>query len=239
MTQNTQDYRSLVFVHIPKAAGTTLGRIIERQYSPRSLVGIDARPGPDVFADLTRLSQAQKSQIRCVMGKVPFGAHIHILPPWRYVTMMRKPVDRIISHYFYVLRTPLHYLHEQVVSRHMTLLDYATSGLSGELENDQTRLIAGRDPGDGGEMLRIAKANVREQFTVVGLLERFDESLLLMKKRLGWRNIYYVRECDEGPAGPGCNSGQSPRANCRSKLPPPKAVALNHCAWKARAYFSR
>ncbi|MCL4487100.1 MAG: hypothetical protein M1570_03090 [Chloroflexi bacterium] len=24
-----------------------------------------------------------------------------------------------------------------------------------------------------------------------------------------------------------------------SKLPPPKAVALNHCAWKARAYFSR
>ena len=36
--------------------------------------------------------------------------------------------------------------------------------------------------------------HLRERFAVVGTSDRFDESLLLMAKRLGWRLPYYARQ---------------------------------------------
>lgn len=48
-----------------------------------------------------------------------------------------------------------------------------------------------------GEMtaghLALAKQNLRSGFGVVGLTERFDETLLLARQRFGWRKIFYVR----------------------------------------------
>jgi len=46
------------------------------------------------------------------------------------------------------------------------------------------------------DILEIAKANLREYFSLVGISERFDESLILLKRVLGWRtkDILYVRQ---------------------------------------------
>ena len=41
------------------------------------------------------------------------------------------------------------------------------------------------------QMLKIAKDNIDKHFPVVGLTERFDESLLLIKRQLGWRTCFY------------------------------------------------
>jgi hypothetical protein len=125
--------------------------------------------------------------------------------------MLRDPVDRAISHYYFVLNTPSHYLYNEVTSRNMSLSDCVRSGLSTELTNDQTRLISGvervntrlldgeerRTLRPGGapvttEILETAKKNLQDHFALAGLSGRFDESLLLFKRRLGWRNIYYV-----------------------------------------------
>jgi hypothetical protein len=38
-----------------------------------------------------------------------------------------------------------------------------------------------------------AKENLRTHFSVVGLTDRFDETLLLLRKAYGWRNVTYVR----------------------------------------------
>ena len=43
------------------------------------------------------------------------------------------------------------------------------------------------------DALDCANRNLRANFECVGVVERFDESLLLMKRKLGWRNIYYQR----------------------------------------------
>jgi tetratricopeptide (TPR) repeat protein len=42
-------------------------------------------------------------------------------------------------------------------------------------------------------MLEVALKNVREHFTVLGFTERFDETLLLLERRLGWHRPYYVK----------------------------------------------
>src|ERR687883_2082574 len=69
------------------------------------------------------------------------------------------------------------------------------------VERVNTRLLDGEErrtlrPGPEPvtrEVLEIAKKNLREHFAAVGLFDRFDESLLLFKKVLGWGSIYYVR----------------------------------------------
>ena len=40
-------------------------------------------------------------------------------------------------------------------------------------------------------MLEQAKRNLRENFAVVGIVEEFDKTLLLLKKTFGWKNIFY------------------------------------------------
>jgi hypothetical protein len=124
-----------------------------------------------------------------------YGLHEHLPPPTCYITLLRDPVERAISHYYYVLRRPEHDLHAEVVSRRMSLEEYADRASPAELRDGQTRMIAGL--GDSAplsvEALEIAKEHLTRHFAVAGLTERFDESLLIMQKRFGWRNVFYLR----------------------------------------------
>lgn len=115
--------------------------------------------------------------------------------------MLRHPVDRVISHYYHVLKTPGNILHNEVVSKNMSLRDYVSSAITPQLTNGQTRLISGvervdsitgSDPVSAG-ILEIALRNLRDRVDILGISERFDESLIVFKRRLGWRNTLYVR----------------------------------------------
>jgi Sulfotransferase family len=205
--------QALLFLHIPKAAGSTLRTVIERQFPPEvtfNVIGPDSRKTVKEFIELP---EAQREKIRLVKGHMPYGLHKYLSVPATYITMLRDPVDRIISYYYFVLNSHRHYLHNEVTSRKMSLPEFVRSGLSTELTDDQTRLISGvervntrhldaeerRTLRPGGEpvtseILEVAKKNLRDHFSAVGLFSRFDESLLLFKRRLGWKNIYYVRQ---------------------------------------------
>jgi hypothetical protein len=190
------DSRLLIFLHIPKTAGTTFGRVIRRQYPEGSVVGNDRGLAHVDLEALKALPDERKRTLRVVQGHMPFGVHELFPQPASYVTILRDPVARMISHYKHVLRVKHHYLHDEVVSRGMSLLDYASSGMSPELENGQTKLIAGlaEDVLEATpEDLEAAKRNLREHFILAGLSERFDESLLVLRPALGWKNVTYDR----------------------------------------------
>jgi hypothetical protein len=126
-----------------------------------------------------------------------YGLHEHVPRPSAYLTLLRKPVARAISGYHRVLETPTHRLHEEVAGRKMSLEDYLTSGISLETDNSQARAIAGDVDTPFGEctdeLLRRALGNLDEHFPVVGLTERFDDLLLVLKRTYGWSNLLYVR----------------------------------------------
>ncbi len=65
------------------------------------------------------------------------------------------------------------------------------------IRNEQTRLLAGPFPGKNAvtpdSALTRARHNLAEEIHVVGLTERFDESLLAMKSLLHWRSPRYQR----------------------------------------------
>lgn len=43
-------------------------------------------------------------------------------------------------------------------------------------------------------MLDIAKANIEENFGIVGLQEKFDETLILIRQNLGWKMPFYTKK---------------------------------------------
>jgi len=94
----------------------------------------------------------------------------------------------------YEPRTPGHRHHDQ--AQGMSLEEYVESGLALEMDNSQTRAIAG-DVGTPyrectPEMLETAKRNIAAHFAWVGVTERFDESVVLLERTFGWRDVRYV-----------------------------------------------
>jgi hypothetical protein len=188
-----------IFLHIPKTAGTTMHRIIERQYSQESMVsfGFDAHQS---ILEFKALSRERRAQIRMLKGHMGFGLHRHLPNPAVYFTLMRDPIERVISHYYHILRDPDHYLYPHTQGGRLELADFLKTEVPLMLDNGQTRLVSGVwDKVPFGacdeEVLEIAKNNVDEHFALVGLTERFDETLCMLQDILGWSNdISYVRE---------------------------------------------
>jgi Sulfotransferase family len=194
MIRTTTDAPLLIFVHLPKTAGTTLTRILQRQYGCTAVLELyDSTCGEE----LRTLPGSQISRIQAVIGHFQFGAHVFVSRPSTYITLLRDPVERVISHYYFVRRQPDHYLY--AAAQAMDVREFVTALDSAEPNNDQTRLLAGtmlasHPDADWGRMLNAAKANLRNHFTVVGLVEEFDRSLILMQRALGWRLPLYSRE---------------------------------------------
>ncbi|HEX9617156.1 MAG TPA: sulfotransferase family 2 domain-containing protein [Anaerolineales bacterium] len=184
----------LIFLHLPKAAGSTLARIIERQYGQGNVLRLyESIRGEEVAT----LSPERKENLRALIGHFYFGAHIYVTRPATYITILRDPVQRIISHYYYVRREPSHYLYP--AAQQLSLCEYVIHCGKAEPNNDQTRLLAGSEHAleDGtwsAEMLPAAKVNLRDHFSVVGLVEEFDRSLILFKRVLGWRSPFYIKQ---------------------------------------------
>ena len=49
------------------------------------------------------------------------------------------------------------------------------------------------------DMLVTAKRNLDSWFCMAGVTERFDESMLLLRRSLGWRSCYYLRRNEGRP----------------------------------------
>jgi hypothetical protein len=185
------DREALIFLHIPKTAGTTLNRIIETQYSPFAIYTMDPyriRATPERFK---RLSEERRRRLRVVRGHMLYGIHEFLPQGATYITMLRDPVARVLSAYYFILRRPLNPLHRKVKTEGLTVEDCLR--LFPERHNLQCKFIAGTMDAEIGHerLLEAAKENLTKSFSVVGICERFDESLALIAKRFGWEIPFY------------------------------------------------
>ena len=183
-----QNDRGLIFIHIPKTAGSTLRPIMDRHYPRPVICKLDFLPR-DLDA-LLRLPEQARSRIRVLQGHFPFGLHKHLAVPVDYLTILREPVNRIISMYYWIHGNEEHVLNTLV--RSMSLKDFADSGFE-IVANHQTGLISGLPANSDHQALAVAKKNLQGEITAFGLNERFDESLLLFKQQLGWKHVFYSR----------------------------------------------
>lgn len=181
----------MIFLHIPKTAGTTLNRIIEWQYSPLSIFTLDPYRIRATAERFKTLSEQRRRRFRVVRGHLYYGLHEFLPQGATYITMLREPVARFLSSYYFILRRPLHPLHRKLKRERLGVENYLR--LIPHRHNYQCRLIAGLEGTATGDerLLDIAKENLTKSFSVVGICERFEESLMLTAKTFGWEVPYY------------------------------------------------
>lgn len=186
---------TVIFLHIPKASGTTFHSVLDRMYDKSELFDIRVVNKKLTTQSFIDLPLEDKKKIKMLKGHLHYGIHKHFdaSEDIKYITLLRSPESRIVSHYYYVLSHPGHYLFNQVVGKKMTLLDYALSDLSSELDNGQTRLISGLEEVEinkcNRDMLNTSIDNLQSNFLSFGITEKFDESLVLFQNKLGWTGV--------------------------------------------------
>lgn len=183
----------LLFVHIPKTAGSTLHSILSQQYlRNRTLVTSDPR---DSLIRGGNRSNVEDCPFDLIIGHCPVGMH-EILPTLKYASCVRDPAKRIISHYYHVKASSGHRLHEVIQARKISLKDYVESDLTNEISNGMVRMLSGmRDPIRGEVTEAVfdqALEMVQKHFVFVAVTERFDESVLALRKILGISTPYYI-----------------------------------------------
>ena len=181
---------TLLFMHIPKTAGSSVRHALgncypARQrlylYDPRTLEGA---VWPDRFGGL---STERRSQLRMVMGHFYYGLHIDVPGPARYATVVRDPVDRVVSHYHHY-RTMASDGGESRQSAERRLIVEEGLDLEAwvfdlgrrEADNQMVRQITGRLAEPFGrcpdDMLTEALERIDEHFVEVLVVERLAES---------------------------------------------------------------
>lgn len=151
----------IISLHIPKSAGTSFRHALEHAYGSALWLNY----GDDFSAD------AVPPGTECIHGHIPGNAYRDVFPGHRLITMVRHPVQRVVSNYHHFLTRPdprnlaSRALHELDLS----LLEFAQ--LPG-MRNEACRYVAGRAP---------------EDFDFVGLTERFEDSVALFRSRFDVR----------------------------------------------------
>ena len=194
-----------ILVHMPKASGSTLQEIIQRQYPLAATLDIHGESVETVQSSVDRLRHMPKKnreKIACVKGHIPFGIHRWLPRIPRYVTMLRDPIQRTVSDYFFALNTPGHTLFERLRRYRLSLKDFIVLRDEQGLNDIYCRLLSEAVSWDRladsprtlpPGALGTAKENLERYFAVVGITERFNESLLLMQIAYGWKDVHYER----------------------------------------------
>jgi len=189
-SNNTADAPVVLFLHIPKAGGSTLGEYVYNQCCAPNTS--DDNPlnagvayldygfikGPTLTIPEHVVNLLGRRDLRAVIGHFWFGLHEHIVQPCRYITLLRDPVERVVSLYYFTK-----------LQETMSLEEFARNPPFTEVDNDQTRRIAGVNPPVGEctrETLEHARENLRRHFDVVGTTERMDETLALLNMKFRW-----------------------------------------------------
>lgn len=184
----------IIFQHIPKTAGTTLRYIIQYQFPPNAICELYGSAGTPAqrIEKLQNLSESQRKKIKIINTHIGFGLHNYLQQPSTYITFLREPVSRVISMYYYYRKTenPLYtdLSLKEFVQTYPGVQNGMTKNLSGIVLQSQLFHGEPSQKFDCDEVsLEIARQNLQERFKFIGISERFDESLLLLRKTLGWK----------------------------------------------------
>lgn len=191
----------LIFLHVPKAGGISLLSVIRDNYRSARIYEVGGNRPSLAELEFRGMSERERLAFDAIAGHLRFGLHECIRRPTTYLTVLRDPIDRVLSTYAFVRRKKSHPSHEEIVRGDLSLIEVIQSGLLPMLDNGQTRALSGVGADVDKctpSMLDQAKANVERHFAVAGLLERFDETLVMCRREFGWKKIR-IRRLNSAP----------------------------------------
>lgn len=212
---------TLIHFHIPKTAGLTLIDILRRKYK-KKLIHLTinkynkSSDGFTYIKDFINLVDKEKFGDICLTGHFPYGIHKYIKNKYKYITVLRDPVKRVISDYHYTINTVNHPFNKYYFkNKKITLEDYIKLDptennpkmpdeiyISSAVSNLQYKLMSGKifknfynqDRDINNLSFDTVKKNIDNKFLLIGTLDKFDYFLLLLKKYMKWSNFHIVNQ---------------------------------------------
>lgn len=177
-----------LFLHIPKTAGSSFRSALAARLKPEhniniaNLRGVRRRAGAFAQAIDEFLALDKEQRFVFASGHLVMPEIVRIQEslgrPVRLLTMLRDPVQRVISDYRYQ-RTPAHPAHEAFCAAFPTLESFVDSHRS---QNKMFRYLA-----LPGETVEAATARIERDFSLVGLVEMYPLSVKLCSQLIGPR----------------------------------------------------
>jgi hypothetical protein len=180
-----------LFVHIPKTAGSSFRNTLAQHLQPEHNINITNLRGTHLRGMGGRaeafgkaidefLSLDREQRFVFASGHLNMAEAVRIREeisrPVRLLTMLRDPVQRVISDYRYQ-RTPAHTNHEAFGVAFPTLESFAESHRS---QNKMFRYLA-----LPGETLEAATARIERDFSLVGAADMYPLSIRLCSELIG------------------------------------------------------
>jgi hypothetical protein len=207
-----QKESKLIFLHIPKTGGSTLRSIISKFYR-KTFLDMPHKPfqpynhPPQKLIELFQEKLAGfQPEPQVIGGHMFFGLHHYLPEGWRYITVLRHPVERVLSTFYYAVQLKqlaLTDIHDFVngslpngryiwtVSNMQTRYISAENGFPMEVPPDESPL----------EMLAQAQKHLMDHFLVAGVTDQFDETVVLLKNACHWPRpgYYHVNRTQKKP----------------------------------------
>ncbi len=164
----------LVSIHIPKTGGSSFHKILQQQYAENQLFSFEKRIGSDQSNMKTHQDLIAKipEQVMCIHGHFHHSElkpYLQQFPDTKLVTWLRNPIERVISHYYFLMqRISKNTNDKERYLENVSLLEFAECDSRKNLIH---RYLQGSD---------------LNSFFFIGILENFAKDISSLSHRLGW-----------------------------------------------------
>lgn len=199
--------KSIIHIHNSKTGGTSIAyfmRIVDSKVGVKSYLAYDecdAQPISNVMTkgcigglkSIKVISESRDlSTLKNVYihGHMPLPSKHYFGPDVSYISIIRDPLDRMIS--------LANYLYQKSFIEENEIEDLL---LNKEIDNLQTRALAGEDYMAGEcteETFTKAVSNIQETFTIVAPNEAVDDVMALIANHYGVKDVAYSRAAISG-----------------------------------------
>ncbi len=158
LTRDLLSEAKLIFNHMPKTGGSSMQFFFEELFGKDRVFRVLERTITPETKTIEKLTPEEIAYYKVFQGHFRYGNHALISQKCLYFGIMRDPIDRLISNYYYARRkgredrkahaksvTLRAYVEELIETRHANFGGAQTRFLTGEAELSKAKMVIDRD----------------------------------------------------------------------------------------------